>query len=98
MRFFFDNCISPKIAEALHILEEPNHEICHLRAKFPDQGVKDPEWIHTLGVEGSWTIVSGDPNISKNPVNKEAWHQSGLTAFFFVGTYAQKAKWVQFSS
>lgn len=93
MRFFFDNCLSDHLARAIEILER-NHEIVHLRAKFvPD--VDDVTWISALGSEGDWVIVSGDQRISRSKEERRAWHESGLTAFFFGKGYASKGFWRQ---
>lgn len=80
MRFFFDNCISPNIVEALVHLDS-RHHLKHLRAKF-EQGISDPDWIRRLGQEGNWIIISGDPRISRGQAERAAWIESGLTAFF----------------
>jgi PIN domain-containing protein len=80
VRFFFDNCVSPHIVEALVCLE-PRHELVHLRARFAPS-TPDPEWIRQLGQEVDWIIISGDPRISRGQAEKAAWVESGLTAFF----------------
>lgn len=91
MKFFVDNCLSPRLAEALDILDHQNR-IVHLRDKFsPD--IKDPQWISKLAREGDWIIISGDIRITKTPQNRKAWLQLGLTAFFFVGGWAQQTGW-----
>ena len=94
MRFFLDNCISPKIARALDVLEEPRHEIIALRAKF-HSSTPDPEWLRALGDEGDWIVVSGDPRISRSKAERKAWYESGLTAFFFASGYARLRIWPQ---
>jgi len=43
VNFFFDNCISFRIAHALNVLDEHNN-IVALRDKFP-ANVRDIEWI-----------------------------------------------------
>lgn len=83
MRFFLDNCISPVHAKALRILAEvQEYEIVHLSERF-ERDARDPEWLGTLGREGDWVIVSGDPRITRGRAERRAWHESGLTAFFF---------------
>ncbi len=81
MKFFFDNCISPNIVEALRHLEGRAHEIVALRERF-DPKTDDPIWINALGQEGNWVIISGDPRISRGRAEKAAWLESRLTAFF----------------
>lgn len=96
MRFFLDNCISIRYARALRELAEvQNYDIQHLREKFDAENTKDPEWIGVLAEEGDWVIVSGDPRITKGRVERAAWHESGLTAFFFSDGWASRSFWHQ---
>jgi hypothetical protein len=44
----------------------------------------DVVWIRELATDGGWTIISGDPRITKLRHEREAWLSSGLTAFFLV--------------
>ena len=81
MKFFFDNCISPKIVEALRLLEGRGHQIVSLRERFPED-TEDPVWIRALAHEGAWIIISGDPRISRGKAERAAWIESGLTTFF----------------
>jgi hypothetical protein len=81
VKFFFDNCISPNIVEALRRLEGRPHELVALRERF-DADTEDPVWINALGQEGDWIIISGDPRISRGRAEKAAWLESRLTAFF----------------
>jgi hypothetical protein len=75
--------MSPVHAEALRVLTKPNGpEFAHLTELFKAD-TPDPEWIRALASDEDWIIVSGDTRISTNPANKKAWHESGLTAFFF---------------
>lgn len=95
MKFFIDNCISPVYAQALAVLAEvQRHDIHHLRDFFsPD--VKDIDWIRALGDDGGWVIVSGDPRISRSKAERAAWHESGLTAFFFADDFGTRSFWKQ---
>ena len=70
------------MANCLHALSEPDHEVTHLRRKFRAD-ISDPEWIGSLAKEGGWVLVSFDKRIVRNPLNKQAWLSSGLTGFFF---------------
>ena len=79
MRFFIDNCLPPRWAPALAALG--GVEVTHLRARFPND-ITDVEWIHSLADEGDWTIISGDLRITRSLHERQAWHSSGLTAFF----------------
>lgn len=87
--------MSPALARAIGELEAAStrHTIVHLRDKFPVE-TKDPDWISQLGAEGSWVIVSGDPRITKNPHNRKAWLESGLTAFFLKSGWMNLNLWI----
>ncbi len=95
MKFFFDNCISPHLAKGFAAMSESqSHTIAHLRTKFDAETI-DVDWIRELGREGDWVIVSGDARITRNPAEREAWRQSGLTAFFFLPPFQTDSFWVQ---
>jgi len=83
VKFFVDNCLAIKHARALHALVEPDHSIIHLRDRFkPD--TPDTVWLAELAKEGAWIIISGDSRISRSAHERQAWHQSRLTAFFLA--------------
>lgn len=73
---------------------EPDVIISHLTEKFPADS-KDETWISALSMEGDWIIISGDPRISRDKGPKEAWHLSGLTAFFLFEKFSSKRFWKQ---
>ena len=83
MKFFVDNCLAVKHARALNALVEPEHTVIHLRDRFP-LDTADEEWLLALGKEGAWIIISGDSRIMHSAHEKQAWHQSRLTAFFLA--------------
>ena len=95
MKFFFDNCVSPNLVDALRCLES-RHELTHLRERFPPD-TADPKWIRELGSEGGWIIISGDPRISRGQAERAAWTESRLTAFFCGDACASKRLMVQAS-
>src|SRR6267142_5037581 len=68
-------------------------EITHLSEKFP-RDISDVDWIYTIGKEG-WVVVSGDTRISRNPVERAAWHEAGFTVFFLDDGWASKNFWIQ---
>lgn len=74
--------------------ELQHHDIIHLRERHePD--TPDIVWIRALGAEGDWVIVSGDTRITRNPVERAAWRESELTAFFFLEPWANDQYWKQ---
>jgi hypothetical protein len=94
VKFFIDNCISKGMATAVAaIAESQGHEVIHLTRDF-DPSTPDTVWIPAIKDKG-YVIISGDPRISRNPVNKAAWLESGLTAFFLGDGFASRRIWVQ---
>jgi hypothetical protein len=95
VRFFLDNCLSPYHAKGLRgFAEIQGNEIVHLRQRFDDDAA-DVEWIAELGSEGDWIIISGDTRITRSPIEKAAWHESNLTAFFFSEPFPSDSFWKQ---
>jgi len=80
MRFFCDNNISPKIANALGALANPENEVTHLSKKFTPN-TPDIKWISEIS-DDNYVILSGDPRISRRVHEKEALQDSNLTVFF----------------
>jgi hypothetical protein len=94
MKFFFDNCISPRLAAAFHELLKPDHEVVALRQKF-SQACSDVVWINGLASEGGWIIVSGDLRIKKRPQEVAVWKAARLTTFFMADGFPQLPDWEQ---
>ena len=99
MRFFFDAGIAITYVEALRTLAKPyqQYELIHLSERFPPD-IKDVDWIQKLAEEGDWVIISQDPRISRAKVERIAWQESGLTAFFFGDRWANLQFWKQAES
>jgi hypothetical protein len=98
VRFFLDNCLSPRYAKSLDALSEKDgHKVFHLQDKFP-RDAKDRDWIRTLGRESDWIIVSGDTRILTTPELKNEWAQSRLTAFFLASQWMNAPYWQQIAS
>ena len=94
MRFFFDNCISVNLTEAMRLLNEPHHEIEHLTKRF-SPGALDVDWIPVVAADPEIILVSGDPAITTSKKEREIWRPSGLTSFFFGGEFARLSRWPQ---
>ena len=90
MKFFVDNCLPPRIAEALDILDQAN-EIAHLRKKFKTD-VKDLEWIPQLAKEGGGSLITRD-DLYRNPQEKEALRKAGFVTFFLSSTWRHLQFW-----
>ena len=95
MKFFLDNNLSPRFAQALEALEgEGGNQVVHLRSKF-SANAEDVDWIRSLAAEGNWVIISGDMRISQREGEREAWLNSGMTAFFFAKGWMNIRFWDQ---
>jgi len=82
MKGFFDHNIEPHVARAIHAAVSPlGNSACALRDKF-DKRASDIEWLTALGKEGGWTVFSSDRRILTNPIERRAFYDAGLTAFF----------------
>jgi PIN like domain len=96
VRFFFDNNMPPPLVRAIGELEKASEDpnmVVHLRDRFaPD--TPDVTWIKALGAERDWVIVSADLRITRNPAERKAWKESGLTAFFLKPGWAEQRTWV----
>lgn len=94
MKFFFDNNLSPKLARGLDALVRPEHEVVHLKAKFPADA-SDIFWMRSLAKEPDWVIVSGDLRIRRNPHEIKAWQEAGHTTFFLKKGWIDLTFWDQ---
>ncbi len=94
MKFFFDNCISTNLTEAMKLLVRPHHHVEHLTDTF-DEDTDDEVWIPEVAARGDLILISGDPAITSSEKEKAVWRSSRLTAFFLGGRYARKGKWGQ---
>jgi hypothetical protein len=75
VRFFFDNCISTKLTEAMVLLNKPHHQIIHLTERF-DPETDDEVWIPLVAAESDLILVSADPAITSSEKEKAVWRSS----------------------
>jgi len=96
VRFFFDNCLPPALAKAIHVLSEREygHDVVHLRQMFPDD-TPDVDWLTKLGVEGDWVVISGDLRITRNKHERAKWLEAEITAFFLSPAWSNLTFWEQ---
>jgi len=80
--YFFDNCISSKIARI--IKDTRRSDVVHLSDEFPrvqyPNGVPDPVWIPVVG-EREWVVVSGDLRILRNPAHRRTLEKANVVAY-----------------
>jgi hypothetical protein len=86
--------MSTALARAVAELEGHSsyNEVTHLRQRF-DPDTADLVWIPALAGEREWIIISGDPHITRNPAERAAWRESGLTAYFLKPGWASQPLW-----
>jgi hypothetical protein len=94
VRFFIDNNIAPKLARGFHQFVAGEHEVIHLRDRFPPDK-PDVEWMRELAGESGWIILSGDVAISRNPHEVAAWKEAGHTIFFLKAGWTNIEFWPQ---
>jgi hypothetical protein len=92
LRYFFDNCVSPKLARAIAALE--TCEVVPLKDKF-QQDVEDEVWIPALASEGNWIVVTADTSITRGRLQRRVWEQSKLIGFYLAGSFPSLSAWEQ---
>ncbi|WP_435101080.1 hypothetical protein [Arhodomonas sp. AD133] len=93
MRVLIDENLPAALARALNELSLHREQVpvTHLTQRF-DRGTVDVDWIHTLGEEGDWVIVSQD-RFRKSKLEKEALQRSGIAAFVLERAWTNHAFW-----
>lgn len=85
MNFFFDENITPQIARALAILQEPlQHEqikVFNIRDEF-GRGATDEEWIPEVGKQEG-VVITQDLNIHRTRQQRELYRQFKIGVVFF---------------
>jgi len=82
MRFFFDRCLSPRLARMVNAFDM-DHSILHHDddARF-DEHTTDEQWLDALANENRpWIIISGDGRILKNKAQLNLLRETGFTFF-----------------
>lgn len=87
VKFFIDNCLSHRLAEALRILEEETSEVHHLQEKFA-RNTPDIDWIRDLSKERGWFVISVD-RIHRPRAQREILRQTGLNVFLLAKGYME---------
>ncbi len=88
--FFFDNCISPKLARIFRIM---GAEVLHLRDEYaPDTA--DLMWISEVGAKG-YIALTVDGRILRNVEEREARRAAKLRTLFLHDSFANSNQWQQ---
>jgi hypothetical protein len=90
MTFAFDNCLSPKLAHILRLLDvNAIHLKKHLRGK-----TEDTEWLPEAGRRG-WVVVTRDEHIRTRPAERLAWKRWRVTCVDLKGYPHWRSRWDQ---
>lgn len=83
MRFFFDRCMSPRIARMVGGFEVAHTTRHHNEDSRFDERTLDVEWMRALHEDGdpAWVIVSGDCRILRDSIERAVLNEIGLTFF-----------------
>lgn len=85
MKFFLDNNLPLRAAQVLNLLYQgEGHEVAHLTEIF-EEDADDTDWLHQLGEQGDWVVITLDRRISRNRRERQVWSRSGLRVFFLTG-------------
>jgi PIN like domain len=90
MNFFFDRCMSIRLAHMAAALEDNAHIIRHHDddPRFC-QKTSDVEWIDILAKDGlPWIVVSADGQILKKAAERHALSEANLTFFVMADGWA----------
>ncbi len=85
MKYFLDNCLSPKYAAMLTALSEPGTDVVALRHYYP-VNEKDKEWIPEVGTNG-WILITKDRKQRSKPEERRALVENSVTAFYLAKSF-----------
>jgi hypothetical protein len=99
VKYFFDNCISPKILQILHLAGaadgETGHELVHIsNADGFSRDDADLVWMPKVATQG-WIVVTTDNRIRSKPHERELLQSTQLRAVFVAEGVAQLRRWEQ---
>ncbi|MBI4582212.1 MAG: hypothetical protein HY718_21125 [Planctomycetes bacterium] len=94
MKFFFDNNLPPRLAQAIQALMGEEHVVRRLKEGFPAD-TSDADWLNTLGSEGGWVVICGDPKILRRPHELRVLRDARLLSFFLKPGWTNLDFWVQ---
>jgi len=83
LKYFLDNCLSPRYARMLSALEIG--DVTSLREHYAEN-LADEIWIPELGKNG-WVLIGKDREQLKKPEQRQALITNGVTAFYLAKGY-----------
>lgn len=94
MKFLFDNCFAPRVAQAIAALRDDGKAVLHQHDKFA-LDASDEAIVQALAAEGGWTIVSGDLNIARLRHQRRALRAYKVTVFSLAPGWLDLPLWEQ---
>ncbi len=88
-RYFFDNNISPAIAESLRALDENAIHICECAEHEIERHAADIDWMPKVAKLG-WIAITVDNNIRRRAEEKKVREACGLRVVYLPGTFGRK--------
>ena len=84
MNLLLDNNLAPRIAKALNVLFEREHQIIALRDWFAAD-TPDVDWITALDRQGGWAVLTRDLHILTRPHERALLDRVRIVFFFLAG-------------
>ena len=94
MKFLFDNTLPPKLAKALNIIAEPEHQIQHIREGSP-VAVEDEDWIGGMSQGNQSIVVTVGLRIETNAHEIRALSQPGCRCLILKNGWIDMPFWRQ---
>ena len=94
MKYFFDNNLSPVIAEALRVLGQDAIHIADCAEHGLHRGDADVEWMPKVAQLG-WIAVTVDNHILRRAEERRVRQASGLCVVYLYGAFGRKLKGFQ---
>jgi hypothetical protein len=96
VRFFFDNCVSYRLAESIHALtDHDGHSAVALRAMFAPN-TPDAQWIGQLAQSiEEWTVITMDTGDPAHAYRVSVLAASSLRVFVLHRSWARQGFWKQ---
>jgi hypothetical protein len=92
MRFFFDRCMSFRLARMVDAFEASHTARAHDDDSRFNAQSPDTEWMATLAADDPpWVVISSDNRILRSKAERQALREANLT-FFCMGRPWQRMK------
>lgn len=96
LRFYFDECVSFRLAEALSALEEDRDVVIrNFYQEFPEglpTGEGDSPWIEALARRGHWYVITRD-ELYKVPQQRASLTSTGFNVFYLRKAWRNFDHW-----